>query len=380
VERRSQTLKESIVSFNDTINLVHIEQAGSPNAKLSNEVFQFSAEDQTAVSETSLLVRCHLARDTNKVRAQRDIFLLEPRPYKSFTKQNLESSLAFLAKNLINAKPSESMLRAAGYADDPERQRFLLVFDIPDTLTSTGTMQSLLQTVTRMPALNVRLSLCNRLANAILEVHRLRLVHKNINSASVLVMSASDVAMSKATERDLRIFLLNWHLVRKVDVASVPSPERQWWKGIYQHPGRQIALTEDEYTMGHDIYSLGVCMLETLLWKPFVHFGEGSVPAISPLFAEHALELGVVQDTPGSLQSFLDEPEETRDIQRVLLAIANQHLPAVAGQKLSSLVTSCLTCLEDGFGQLSFGPGTGPIEVGMNYITAVKNSLSEICV
>jgi len=43
-----------------------------------------------------------------------------------------------------------------------------------------------------------------------------------------------------------------------------------WPKRIYQHPERQDEYAEAAYEPRHDIYSLGVCMLEVLLWTPFV--------------------------------------------------------------------------------------------------------------
>jgi hypothetical protein len=171
VEKRVQSLKASITSFNDTINLVHIKQAGSPNAKLASEVFQHNIYVQNPVSETSLLVRCHLARDINKISAKRGTFLLEVRRYKSSTKQGLENSLAYLTQTLIDANMSEYMLRAVGYVDDSENGRFLLVFDVPDVLVSAGTIQSLLESALDIPALDVRVDLCSKLANAIFEVH-----------------------------------------------------------------------------------------------------------------------------------------------------------------------------------------------------------------
>ncbi|KAL8744464.1 MAG: hypothetical protein Q9190_003293 [Brigantiaea leucoxantha] len=375
---RIQILNTAVSAFNDTVNLVHIEQTGPPNAKLGPELFQYSTHIDTAISEASLLVRCHLARNANKVSAKRGTFLLETRPYESFTKQTLENRLAYLSQILIDAEASESMLKAVGYADDPTQQAFLLVFDVPDSLLSAGTLQSLLQSTPQVPALNIRVALCKKLSDAIFDVHNLRLVHKNVNSASVLVMTPRDKVMSSVNDQDIRTYLLDWHLVRKYDVASIPSPERKWWKGIYQHPKRQIMFTEDEYTMGHDVYSLGVCMLEALLWKPLVHFTKGAEPSVNSLFAEQARSLGIVDNTPENLQSFLDHPDDTKDIQRILLRIANQYLPAAAGQKLTTLITSCLSCLEDGFGPLSFRLGTDRIELGMNYVTAVKKLLSGI--
>lgn len=377
VEGRVHALEAAVASFNDTINLVHIEQAGSPNAKLGSDVFQFDPTTGLKLSERSFITKGHLARDINKVKMRRGDFLLEVRAYAK-AGPNLEKSIAYLAQTLIDAKMSSSMLRAVGYVDDPENRRFLLVFDISVGLIATGTLQIWLQTAPS-PALNVRVGFCSKLADAIFDVHNLRLVHKNINSASVLIMKPQDSSQAPIKDENLQPVLLNWHLVRKVDAATMPSPERKWWRAVYQHPKRQIPLTEDEYTMGHDIYSLGVCMLEALLWKPLVFFTDGAEPTANPVFAEHALALGLI-DTQESVQSFLDEPKETADIQKVLLSMASKLLPAMVGRKLTSLVISCLTCLEDGIEGLSFQPETDRIEVGMNYVTAVKTLLAKISV
>ncbi|KAL9629659.1 MAG: hypothetical protein Q9164_006783, partial [Protoblastenia rupestris] len=226
-ERRIQLLKAAIASFNDTIILVHIEQAGPPNAKLTTDIFRHSTEGSTTISKTTSLARCHLARNVNKLNAKKGPFLLEARPYKANTKSTLENNLAYLAQTLIDADMSISMLRAVGYTDDSEHERFLLVFNVPDTLVPAGTLQLLLQSVLQMPSLNVRVALCSKLANAIFDVHSLRLVHKNVNSASIIVMTPGGMSFSGVTDRDIRTFLLNWHLVRKIDEATVPSPEQK---------------------------------------------------------------------------------------------------------------------------------------------------------
>ena len=256
VESRSKSLKSAVESFNNTVNLVHVEQTGPSNTKLSREIFRFDSEHQETVSETSFFARGHLAQDMNKVHARKGPFLLEPRPYTSYSKDAVERSLAFLAKSLTE---SYCALRLTGYVDDPEYQRFLLVFDVPDALTPAGTVRSLLDTAQETPSLNLRVALCSKLAGAILEVHRLRMVHMNVNSANILAMVPTNVILSEAADQHIRIFLLDWRLVRKIDAASIPSPERKWWRGIYQYPGRQLALTEDEYTMGM-IHTVSACV------------------------------------------------------------------------------------------------------------------------
>ena len=104
------------------------------------------------------------------------------------------------------------------------------------------------------------------------------------------------------------------------------------------------------------------------------------LPEVTTLFADQARNLGMITNELSSLERFLSDPDDTKDIQRILVAIADTYLSAVAGQKLASLVSSCLTCLEGGFGDLSLGSNTNRLDKGMNYITAVNDTLSEICI
>jgi hypothetical protein len=75
---------------------------------------------------------------------------------------------------------------------------------------------------------------------------------------------------------------------------------------------------------------------------------------ISEVFSRHALSCGYSQIDVKSLQRFLDIEPETVQIQKVLQDIAEKRIPAAAGQRMAKLVVSCLTCLENGFGELSF--------------------------
>lgn len=45
---------------------------------------------------------------------------------------------------------------------------------------------------------------------------------------------------------------------------------REWFKDIYRHPDQQGANIKTQHNMGHDIYSLGVCLIEIALWETFV--------------------------------------------------------------------------------------------------------------
>ena len=83
------------------------------------------------------------------------------------------------------------------------------------------------------------------------------------------------------------VSLLDWQYVRRASAASYRAGGTQWWRGVYCHPKRQVQVAQEEYNMAHDIYSLGVCMLEVLLWKSFVE-PSGQGPQISLTSKEQA--------------------------------------------------------------------------------------------
>jgi hypothetical protein len=45
-----------------------------------------------------------------------------------------------------------------------------------------------------------------------------------------------------------------------------------WDRNVYRHPLRQGDRPAEAYRMQHDIYSLGVCLLEIGLWESFVEY------------------------------------------------------------------------------------------------------------
>ena len=66
---------------------------------------------------------------------------------------------------------------------------------------------------------------------------------------------------------------------------------------IIHHPDRHLEDIEQKYSMYYDIYSLGVCMIEILLWKSLVVKLKSGEIGPSPL-----LEYAVVQDELSATQ------------------------------------------------------------------------------
>ncbi|KAK4156074.1 hypothetical protein C8A00DRAFT_31126 [Chaetomidium leptoderma] len=64
----------------------------------------------------------------------------------------------------------------------------------------------------------------------------------------------------------------------------VQARQREWHDNLYMHPQQQASPPVAGFNMGHDIYSLGVCLLEIGLWRPLVEFitdGDGTFIAVS---------------------------------------------------------------------------------------------------
>lgn len=112
--------------------------------------------------------------------------------------------------------------------------------------------------------------------------------------------------------------------------------------------------------MQHDIYSLGVCLLEVGLWTSFVQY-KGSRPLLGP-----GLPIG----------EFLcdrDGRRSAEQIKQTLLEIAESRLPVLMGKIYANVVVSCLTCLDrDGsFGNKAELEDEDGILVGVRYIEKV---------
>ena len=89
---------------------------------------------------------------------------------------------------------------------------------------------------------------------------------------------------------------------------------------------------EHAYVMQHDIYSLGVCLLEIGLWSSFVLTSEPPQPG--PL-----LDISRELSMRNALQA-------AWDIKRLLVSLAKKTLPSRMGKVYTEVVMSCLSCTD----------------------------------
>jgi hypothetical protein len=140
-----------------------------------------------------------------------------------------------------------------------------------------------------------------------------------------------------------------------------------------RHPSRQGTHPEVDYQMQHDIYSLGVVLLEIGLWTSFVLYGpeeESSSPV-----SNNILEPADLAQPRNSLGSASQNKLKLEDL-------AAKELPARLGRRYTDIVLLCLRCLDPGSGADQDGKGFGVDEdgvmIGVRYIENVLEKIQEI--
>lgn len=202
---------------------------------------------------------------------------------------------------------------------------FDFVFRIPEELSSEPkSLRTYLSSSLEL-TLTERFELAKQMAKSISYVHTLGFVHKNLRPETVLgfpkIGSGSDL-----------FFLVGFENIRTADGRTLRSGDSTWEKNLYRHPHRQGLNPEDIYTMQHDIYSLGVCLLEVGLWESFLLYDDSTTAPLP------AAALSVTLDGPVCKQPAL--------MKEHLVALARRDLPKRMGVRYEQLVINCLTCLD----------------------------------
>ncbi|MCJ1401951.1 hypothetical protein MMC11_005168 [Xylographa trunciseda] len=270
---------------------------------------------------------------------------------------------------------SIGLLRCRGFRKIPPTlltpPNFQLVFEVPTGAHSPKSLrQRLLEE--KEATLDERLHLAQSLARAVLFVHTAGFVHKNVRPETILLFSDARHPTS------IKPFLLGFERFRLAAAGTNLISDALWEQNLYRHPERQGTLAEKLYVMQHDIYSLGVCLLELGLWTPFV-VPPGSLGTRAPTrLSPH----------PGSILpilSFLDMKDKRKaalEIKKTLTALAQAKLPFLTGNTYAEIVTACLTCLDRGpgnmFAERAEVEDDDGIIVGVHFIEKVFARLEEI--
>lgn len=210
-------------------------------------------------------------------------------------------------------------------------------------------------------------------------------VHKNIRPENIILFPSS----TESVHHIGNAHLLGLTHFRSVTHETNLYGDSAWHRNLYRHPARQGLEIFNEYVMQHDIYALGVCLLEIGLWRSFVLYqSDGGMDG-----ANAVREVGLLVPKPGECLR-LSRPLTDKMFERVhlnrgstawvkadLVAMARELLPARTGEMFAKIVMSCLTCLDEGnvdFAGLVEEGGDDGITVGVRFVEKILARVGEI--
>ena len=189
------------------------------------------------------------------------------------------SAIRDLARVLYHSDPEQTrILQCYGYFHDERTRRYGLLYELPPAKTwatdasGQARVLSLRDLFNRAPhfPLNHRLRFCCDLAQAVLYVHLVGWVHKSIRPDNILVFQEQGESELPPRRRFpyalASSYLTGFEYARNAKALSDRKSDAEWRVNIYRHPKRQFLEQNAEYTMAHDVYSLGVVLLELGLW------------------------------------------------------------------------------------------------------------------
>ncbi|KAJ2895822.1 hypothetical protein MKZ38_006144 [Zalerion maritima] len=326
--------------------------------------------------------------------------------------EGLKKDVRRLARKLQYTEPETfGLLSCKGVVKSGSNRRiptgFSFVFKVPRGLAmEPRSLRDLLldgQTRSRggnqgsAVSLSHRLALAKDIAKAVSYVHTFGFVHKNIRPETILTFPAaeppsSDVPASNSTggsgrggdehsddaivEGKWSAFLVGFQNVRTSEGQTYRRGDGDWEKNLYRHGARQGIRPQDKYVMQHDIYSLGVCLLEIGLWRSLVEYpgADGSSPTPAA-FLEGLLPrtrsdavAAPTDPSPPARQRYLDTEKR-------LLELARKALPGKMGTLYARVTETCLTCLSPDnadFGDEGEFQDEDEIIVAVRYIEKVR--------
>ena len=235
-----------------------------------------------------------------------------------------------------------------------------LLLNPPSQVTAPQSLRRMLCGTPSESPLNERIEIASGLARAVLFLHASCFVHKNIRPENVLIFGSGQAKLGKP-------YLVGFGKIRSTTTGTRKFGDDHWEKNLYRHPARQGVRPEDEYIMQHDVYSLGVVLLEIGLNTSFLTWPQG--PEGRPV-PNPQLEIADVITNKARFG-------KATAIKENLVAMAETILPNTFGQKYSEVVLNCLTCLDRN--NSTFGDAKELEEVDEDGILVGVRYIDKVC-
>ncbi|KLU86263.1 hypothetical protein MAPG_05279 [Magnaporthiopsis poae ATCC 64411] len=310
-----------------------------------------------------------------------------------------------LAKKLHHIQPGYGILQCQGLIKhrgaETKRLDFIdMVFNIPPGLENPASLRKHLITGT-MPtscSLSAVLGVARQLAEAVSFLHTCDFVHKNIRPETILILGAkTDRHSGKWVDEPLgSAFLVGFDSFRGVTSHTTRTGDDDWHRDLYRHPSRQGPRAQEDYVMQHDVYSLGVCLLELGIGRSFIEYANWDpAEGIEEVRPGEALDLPDKGDGLDNSTEMLKrvglggtgfgDPDLQRrlELKDHLVRLARTKLLARMGDLYAAVVVTCLTCLDsnnEDFGDEEEMRDEDGILIGVRFIEKVLLCLNSILV
>lgn len=171
-----------------------------------------------------------------------------------------------------------------GWFEDLKRSRYAFVYQVPTPSISrvlepeeTATPHTLLSFLqhaadtdsSNMPSLEDRFRLAFNLASTVLHLHAKGLTHRNINSNNIFFI-VQNVLSKPDGSKPWKMGAIRYPCLTSFDQCdedSIAPHQEPLNSSIYRHPWIERGQ-RTRYRTAHDIYSLGLILLEIGLWMP----------------------------------------------------------------------------------------------------------------
>ena len=333
---------------------------------------------------------------TPDANAPRSDFVVEYRRYtRTDDIEYLNSIVHYSAEILAAADPyTMHVLCCEGYVHRPDLRQFQTILKFPPGVGSPRTLRDLLLDPDPQvePSITSRVQLCKEIATAILYTHTASLVHKAIQPEAILLLRKIDYDDYRPREgtNTLKVsplgipFLTGFGQARQetLDTYSSLRENTDWEQDLYSHPLRQGQPTT-KYTLAHDIYSIGVVLLEIGLWRSFIVWNG---------FNDFMIDEAVLGGGKAICRRMKERKYKAgEELKKLYEDIAAQELPNVMGERFCEVVLKCLSAVEGGL--IKTIPKSEQTEldvffmisadqkeetVGLSYIRSVLESLNNI--
>ncbi|KAF3170857.1 hypothetical protein TWF751_006682 [Orbilia oligospora] len=206
-----------------------------------------------------------------------------------------------------------------------------LIYSLPFKISQLGpkALRSLIQLAKRpkypVPAchpLDQRFSFAHKLVNALSFLHSVGWVHKNITSNNVIVLERSNTLDSERFPYSLdQPYIVSMEEAREdTDATTMHFFQLApiWNVNLYRHPERQLGSKNPKaYTFYHDLYSIGVVLLELGLWR-------------------------ILEESESLISKYNLRNLRGESVTNALLKITDRELPVAVGTRYRRIIRACL--------------------------------------